>query len=159
MTDERFEFPCKTLASDPVDHVPAIGGAEGDGAGGVDVGHIFLDVGEAGFEIDVGRAAPIAVAGGEESVAEARGSGGVGQHDDVACFGEDGGVPPCGPGVCPGGVGAAVDEEGEGVAVLGGKGEGPHDPGVDVAAGGGFEHNLGDLGGGEAEGGAVRGEA
>lgn len=115
-------------------------------------------MGEAGFEVVVGSAAPVAVGGGEEGVAEAGGAGGVGEHDDVACLGEDGRVPPGGPGVCPGGVGAAVDEEGDGIGFVWGEGGGPHDPGVDRVVAGAGEGDFRDLGGGEAEGGAVRGE-
>lgn len=138
VADERAELAPEGLPREPVDHVAAVAAAEGDGAGGVDVGHVLLDVREAGFEVAAGSAAPFTVDGVEEGVAEAGGAGGVGQHDDVAGFGEDGGVPAGGPGVRPGGVGAAVDEKGEGVAFLWGEGRGPHDPGVDgVIAGAG----------------------
>lgn len=100
------------------DHVAAVTAARGYGAVRVDVvGEVVrFDVVEAGDEVVVGAAAPLAFDAGGEGAAEAGGAGGVGEEEeDVALFGEGGGVPARAPFVEPGGNGAAVEPEQEGV--------------------------------------------
>lgn len=55
---QRFEFPPKGVPLDPVDHVPAVRGAERHGVRGIDVRQVSFDVFEAFDDVLVGSAAP-----------------------------------------------------------------------------------------------------
>ena len=65
-------------------------------------------------------------------MSETGGAGDVGKEDDVALFGEDGGVPACAPFVEVGCYGAAVYPEEEWVIFIGGEGGGFYDEGLEV---------------------------
>ncbi len=99
--DEGFELAAEGVALDPVDHEAAVGGAEGDGAGGVDVREVGGDVFEAFDEIDVWTAAPVVLNAVLEVHAIAGRAGGIGSYHDVAGFGKDSRVPTCGPAFVP----------------------------------------------------------
>ena len=102
MTDERFKLPAQRVPLDPIHHVPAVAGAQGDGVVGVDEGKLVLDVREPAHEIFIWKPAPAVADGVGEGLAVAGRAGGVGADDDVALLGEDGGVPARGPLVVPG---------------------------------------------------------
>ena len=103
------------MAEDPVGHVAAVAGAEGTLAGFVDEGVVDFGVVEPAHEVDEGAAAPVAVDAIDEGLAVAGGTTGIDHQHDVAVGGEQLRVPAVGPGVAPGALGSAVDEELHGV--------------------------------------------
>lgn len=112
-----------------------------------------------GHDVRVGCAAPVILNGVGQALAVAGAAGGIGNDDDVSLFGEDGGVPARAPCVFPRGLGAAVDEEGDGVFFVGVEERRPHAEDMDVAVGVvGLDGAVGDLGWVEVEAGAVLGE-
>ena len=116
--DQRLELAAERMALDPIHHVAAVAGAQADGAAGIDVRHVLLDVFEALDEILVGQAAPLLLDGVGEGLAVAGGSRGVGADGDVALFGEDGWVPARAPAVAPSALGSSVDEKCERVSFV-----------------------------------------
>lgn len=100
--DEGFEFATERVSLDPVYHVTAVGGAEGDGAGGVDVGEVGFDVFEAFYQVGVRTATPVVLDAVLEGHSVACTTCWVGSYDDVALFGENGWIPASGPSFVPG---------------------------------------------------------
>ena len=108
--DERLELAPERVALDPVHHVAAVAGPQRNGAAGVDVRHVLLDVCESVDEVFVGESAPLLPDGVGEGLSVAGGSGGVGTDGDVALLGEDGWIPACAPAVRPCALWAAMYE-------------------------------------------------
>lgn len=100
---QGFEFAAERLALDPVDHVAAVTGAEGNGAGRVDEGVVFvvLNVLKGVDEINVWPASPLSLNRVHEFLAVSGASSGINRDNDVSMFREYGEVPAGGPGVAP----------------------------------------------------------
>jgi len=90
---EGFEFSAQGVSLDPVYHVTAVAGAEGDGASGVDVRKVGFDVFEAFYEVDVRTAAPVVLDPVLEGHAVSGTAGLIRSYHYIALLRKDGGVP------------------------------------------------------------------
>ena len=127
---KRLELAAEIVALDPVDHITTIRGTSSNGVFGVNVLVVLGNMFEALNQIIIRRTTPVVRDSVRELLPVAGGASGVDSDGDVALVGKDRGVPASGPGVGPRALRTTVDEEGEGVLLLGVEVDGLNDPSV-----------------------------